>query len=357
MVRKKNNRATTQMWEDPTTQYNPEAPAVQSALKSERWKRWWIKASIFVVTPVLALTALMQFARPDADGQAATSIQVNSSEGKATANQALHAWLNSDPSPFPGGEVVSWDGYTTVEPPAEMTKDTSRPVTYRFETHRFTLIRAGQTFRADVQVAVDDLVGATATGTPTIRPLVDTPIRGQAVAWFGFDNAEPAEPVKRAVADWAEAYVSGDGDRIRRIVRDPSSTNWYVPIAGVANVSDVRVVAGANIPGARPEDLPTSMLVRVEVAWWWSDHEPVPDENGNISAKRPQPATFDLLVNDTNTASPYVVAWGPTGSGPTLVPYQNAISGVEVKPATPTPAEPAPATDGAEELPPAEGGE
>jgi hypothetical protein len=34
---------------------------------------------------------------------------------------------------------------------------------------------------------------------------------------------------------------------------------------------------------------------------------------------------MDVLVERASTAAPVVVAWGPSGSGPMLRPYQNAV--------------------------------
>jgi hypothetical protein len=42
------------------------------------------------------------------------------------------------------------------------------------------------------------------------------------------------------------------------------------------------------------------------------------------STSGPQ-TTMDLLLERADTAAPVVVAWGPPGSGPGLVPYQNAV--------------------------------
>ena len=40
----------------------------------------------------------------------------------------------------------------------------------------------------------------------------------------------------------------------------------------------------------------------------------------------PPPVAFDVLVTGADTAAPRVVAWGGPGTGPTLVPFGNAVA-------------------------------
>src|SRR5690606_38356822 len=142
----------------------------------------------------------------------------NSSAGKAAAMTALREWLAADPAPLPGAVMLSWDGYAVqAPPPAEPGEE---PVRYRFEQHRFTLLRSGLVYAATVLVAVGDGGAAAVVGTPGIvqSPGVELDIAvGQ---WIGLAETTAPGPVREAVESWARAYASGDANALRREVQD-----------------------------------------------------------------------------------------------------------------------------------------
>ena len=97
-----------------------------------------------------------------------------------------------------------------------------------------------------------------------------------------------------------------------------------------------------SVPCTRPSRFRARTLVgqsgsaalRVDLNLDWATaapptQEPVADSPDTL---RP-PVTFDVLVTGADTAAPRVVAWGGPGTGPTLVPYGNAV------PADTTPAQ------------------
>ncbi|MGO3234168.1 MAG: hypothetical protein ACTIKT_11945, partial [Microbacterium sp.] len=120
-------------------------------------------------------------------------------------------------------------------------------------------------------------------------------------------------------------------------------------------VAEVTVVDAAYIPDpSAGSDVDVAeqnlgMFARVEVVLWWEGQERPERES---TSSRPAPVTFDVLIENPNTATPLVTAWGAPGSGPSLVAYENAVNGVSADSlergedfATPTP-EATPATDG-----------
>jgi hypothetical protein len=328
---KRQTRTSRSVWEDQTTEYNPEAPAVIKALRGEKWKRRALYITAFGVVPLCLLLAAAQVSGAgQAKGEidlAGASVVTNSSAGKSAAFAALQNWLSGDPSPLPQGLIVSWNGYTVEDPPPADPNKTTKPPTYRFETHSFTLARGDQMFTADVQVVVDGSASAMATSTPTLTPILNAELTQRVESWFGFDTTTPPEEVNDAVAAWADAFTSGDPDELRRAVQDKDADHTYLPLSNVASVVSTTAISAADVPTGDEGKKPTQMLVRVELRLWWAGEEPAEDDQ----SKKPAPITYDLLIEDADTAAPYVVAWGPVGSAPTLKAHANAMRGVDVK--------------------------
>ena len=148
-------RKTRSVWEAEGFEHNTEAPAIVKAARAERWKRWTIGGLAFVAVPLAVLGVMGNVAssgnRSDGAVDASTiSITTNYSIGKSVAWTTLSDWIAGTPSPFPGGVILSWDGFTTQAPPAQTSKNED-PIDYSFETHRFTVVRDGERFTATVR--------------------------------------------------------------------------------------------------------------------------------------------------------------------------------------------------------------
>src|SRR5699024_12766270 len=51
------------------------------------------------------------------------------------------------------------------------------------------------------------------------------------------------------------------------------------------------------------------------------------DESEDVEAQQAETTvTYDVLVRGADTAAPYVTAWGPAGSGPSLADHENAAA-------------------------------
>lgn len=328
---KRQPRTSRSVWEDQSTEYNPEAPAVVAALRAEKWKRRALYVIAWGVVPLCLLVTFAVISGNNAEDKSTdlteASVLTNSSSGKSAAFAAVQQWLGADPSPLPGGAIVSWNGYTIEKPPAPKPDDNTKPLTYRFETHSFTVARGDQLFAVAVQVAVDGSASAMATSTPTLTPIVNADVNGQIASWFGLDSVSPPEAVADAVTAWANAFTSGDPDELRRAVQDKNPDHTFVPLTGVTSVASTSITAAADVPTGDENVKPTQMIIRVELSVWWNGEEPADD----AQSKKPAPITYDLLIEDADTASPYVVAWGPVGSGPTLKAHGNAVTGLDLK--------------------------
>lgn len=352
---KKPARPSRSLWEDQSTDYNPEAPSVVKALRGEKWKRRALMTIAFGVLPLCGIIALGivsdNVSPSEAVDLSGASTATNSSAGKAAAYTAVADWLAASPSPLPDATIVSWNGYTVEDPPPADPNDSTSQPAYQFETHTFTLTRGGQLFTSTVQVAVDGAAAATVTTTPSLTPVAEASVAGDVVPWFATDPATASSHVSDAVEAWADAFTSGDPGKLVRVVQDKDDNHSYVPLTGVASVASVEIIDAAYIPTGDSKK-PTEMLVRVELSVWWDGQEPVDGEQGGDSAgKDPTAITYDLLIADAGTASPYVVAWGGPGSGTSLKPYSNALDGVDLELATPEPgSKPAPTqSNGGEE--------
>ncbi|MBN9214685.1 MAG: hypothetical protein J0J04_07715 [Microbacterium sp.] len=350
MAREKKNRGASapqarSVWTDQTVADNPDAPAQRRELNGLKWKRRALTVVAFGAVPAMFLMGAGMVAQantPEVVDNSAASTIVNSSAGKSEAFRALNAWLNTDPSPLPGGTVVSWDGFTSEEPPAP-TSDTEIVKDYRFETHSFTVARGSSMWHASIQVVVDDVIGATATSAPSLEPIADVQVSASD-PWFTLQSTAASAQVKQAVDAWAIAFTGGDSDALHQIVQDRDTNRSYIPLY------DVQQFVGAEITAAGAKPLETgagastdTIVVRVLLSFWWKNGKPAVAENEKEPI--PTPIAYDVLVEHADTATPVVVAWGAPGSGPKLTAYSNAVDtilsaptkGLEEEDATPAP--------------------
>lgn len=328
---KKNTPQPRSVWEDSTVVANPDSPAVRKEISSLRWKRRALNFVAFGAVPAMFIMGAGMMAQAtsasDVDDTTA-SVIVNGSKGKSEAFASLQAWISSTPSPLPGGSIVSWDGYTTEKAPAP-TSDAEIVPRYVFESHTFTVARGEAMWRATVQVAVDDVIGASATGAPSLTPLVDVDISPRE-PWFTLRPTTASPQVKQAIDAWAAAYTGGDPDALHQIVQDRNTDRSYIPLYGVQQLVGTETVAA----GARELEAggiaTDTIVVRVQLFFWWVDGKPVIGENDQEPT--PTPVAYDVLVEHADTATPVVVAWGAPGSGPELTAYQNAVGAVLAPP-------------------------
>ncbi|MGP5048047.1 hypothetical protein [Glutamicibacter ardleyensis] len=291
--------------------------------KRTTFYRRYVWAAV-IMTPVLLLVLLVYVFNTIAYEEEAPVVQrAADSPTKATASNRITEWLDSSPAPLPGGKLISWDGViSSVEP--QMVKDESGEMLEEpgLETHQFTVrTDAGQLFHSTVQVTWTDSLGAAIVGDPSLEPLMrdnaTTSVEMVAV-WPGRTLSPAPTGALPAVDVWLQAYVSGDSDKIRLAVKDPNEEHHYFPLIQVADASVDTVTHFA----VNPED-PSQGLARVTTKITW-DGTPV-DSSSQEYINGGGAQTFDVLLQDVDTASPTVVAWGGTGTGQDLTPYKNAL--------------------------------
>ncbi|WP_292716920.1 hypothetical protein [Microbacterium sp. 13-71-7] len=331
MARAKRSKSSA-VWaaDDSTAEVSPfrvnqKAPAEARFERTLFWRKFFIYGFFFLAAAsvLMQLNQFVQESNKPAP-KAVTSATVNSSTGKAVASAALKAWMSAEPSPVPGGVLLSWDGFDSIA--AGVTQSSSDPGANAGELHHFSIAVPGRDatlyYDATVLVSVDSKLGAIAVGAPALLPVAPAAQTGWSSAiWAGFKTTTTSGPVKDAVSAWAKAFTASPAD-LRLAVGDPNDAHAYMPLAG-AQIADVQVT---NTAGKVLNDgIETkTLLVRATVNITWAE--------GTSS-----PMTYDLLVESANTAAPRVTAWGGAGTGPSLKAYQNAVSGRDVGTAAPTP--------------------
>lgn len=246
-------------------------------------------------------------------------VQEITSPGRFAATQALETWLATVPNPLPGGRIVSWDGATN-----EGRREAGAAASGELEVtqEHFTVTDGvGTSYRVTYQVGTDVTGGgSTVLAGPALQARPQ-PASGLVVdqLWPGLRKADITPAIAEAVQTWADAYISGNPDRLHLVVGDTDNNRTYVPIDGASYVVTDAVFAGRTdaLPTVSTEDTPAERLVvRVELRIGWE---------GRDSEPSPAAIQMDLMVLRADTGAPQVVAWGAPGDGPQLNPYTNAV--------------------------------
>lgn len=298
---------------------NLNAPA--EVLHENRRRRGRAIAWAFIVVGgisiLMNLNTLANPVDPTAGIEPVDSVTVNSSLGKSVAHTYLIEWLATDPSPLPGGYVVSWDGFESIagEDPEESASDSPANAA---EIHRFTLATlVGEEpvfFDATVLVNVDDQLGARVAAEPSLLPRVPDANQGwSTTVWPGYASTAVSDSAQNTVAQWAKSFTES-AEALRLYVGDEDPGHSYMPLQGARVLqADVTNAGYIKVEG---EEKPTVIIARVELTLSWS----ATGEKGTATM-------YDVLIHKADTASPKVVAWGPAGTGPTLKMFGNALTG------------------------------
>ncbi|MBG0738699.1 hypothetical protein IV500_04595 [Paeniglutamicibacter antarcticus] len=309
----------------------PRADVESMQLTGKRIKLYkvWVVSSV-VLLPV-ALLAIISFLPKFLEPTVVPPVQANQldSPTKAAAMKSVQDWLNKQPSPMPGGRILSWDGADVQAEPKTTTNDKGDVEEIQgLQLNNLTLISpSGSLFTTQVQVAYSPIRGAKVIGDPTLIPRApdDKQNWPNLKAWPDLVPTSKLDPVEQAANAWAKAFTSGDPDALRLAVGDTNANRSYVPLVQVAatSVSIGDVAARPLPPEAAKDAKPSQVIARVSFGVTWEGQD-----MGN--SQTPSRVTYDVLIDKADTAAPQIVAWGGAGTGETLKPYMNAVEGRKI---------------------------
>lgn len=302
--------------------------------------RWVIRITLVLalVTTVLSFLALAFNFNTDSTDNT-TSVDVTNPPGRSVAWQTVNEWITGNTA-LHGGKVLSWDSATQQQwTDLDRDSDGQHP-DYQLWTHTFTLTKDARFYETSVKVAVSDVLGERVIAGPSLMeraPSDDT--FGSVSGWPGLVSATVTQPVTEAITQWASLYTGSDPTQLRLATGDPNTSHSYQPLTGAAGAT-AEIDWSAIFPSGEGEpDKTDVMVVQTRLL--------VPPSGDALTADpdaKPVTITFDVRVENADTASPRVVAWGGPGSGPTLRAYQNAVDSSRVNSPEPTPDTTEPAT-------------
>lgn len=328
---------TTPWWEQAEEVPRAGLPdAEQMSRRAKRW-RWFVTASL-VLTPLAMLTSIVAVSST-LSGPLPETTTVDSdefSDTRPSAIVAVRAWLGQEPHPLPGGTFVGWHSATRQIQEAAPESGDDTVIT---EAHRLTVAdAAGTLYDSYVSLGVPEAGAPVVIGTPGLMPRVPSGDTWEGPTWPGLETDAAGEEITAAVTAWANAYSSGDPAALRLVVGDDDASRNYMPLNGATLTEPLieeigKVWPSEATPAERAGD-PATVVARARFQIVWPGAKRSRSER---DADEAATVTYDLLIKKANTAAPIVVAWGGAGTGPALVPYSNALVGVEVvSPPSPT---------------------
>lgn len=290
-----------------------------------KFNLWYVRIAVFSL-PVVLLSNIVMFSEALGGSEAPAQVQAGvDSPTKSAAMIEVREWLASEPSPLPGGTLLSWDGAKNQQEYKITTAENGDTVEQQgIELHKISVSTpSGAVFTTTVQIGYSPVRGAQVIGKPSLLPTApsDTGSWPNLKTWPGLVAATPSDSVQQSVQAWVTAFTSGDPDSLRLTVGDTQANRSYVPLvqAKATNVSLVEAASFKNDDGTtNPE--PDRIVARVTFNVSWDGQEV-------SGSERLGELTYDLLIDKANTAAPAVVAWGGAGSGESLTPFMNAVEG------------------------------
>lgn len=294
-------------------------PRTGKVPKAQRRIRRYTKFAFWSLVPLTALfliTVMALLSKGAQDEEVDPNAASTDLSSRALATQTVKTWLGSDPAPVANGLFVSWDGARRA--PAIVAEDSNgKSVGDPVDIHTLTIASGETLMHVEVPVEITS-VGPIVAGNPSIFPYV--PIQSDsASAWRG--SISPVgtnqDAIELSVQSWADAYFSGDPDKLRQEVGDPNSQHSYIPLSGMDVTATVNEVSALEeTDSSAPSKTVIARISLTKVA--------------GAEEEQYEPMDFDVLVSGADTASPRVVAWGGAGTGPSLTKYGNAIVGLDL---------------------------
>lgn len=177
----------------------------------------------------------------------------------------------------------------------------------RYEDDTFLVATGAGLWHLSVQT-VDSPGGPVIGADPSLAPAPMAPTDQAAAvsvsALAGDNQSELGDGANRQIQAWAQAYANGDSATLYRLTGD-TRPETYASLQGW--VFDRVSVTSSATSGNRA-------LAQLQLTMHQVDQP--------ASAMT---SSYDVLLGDLNQSLPFVQAWGPPGSGPALVAYQNGL--------------------------------
>ncbi|MDN5895749.1 MAG: hypothetical protein L0H93_17205, partial [Nocardioides sp.] len=327
-VFKKRNSEIDWLPDDVVEVPRDESAVARQLARRSRWTIGYIKVCA-VVAPILLFGVVLAVTRdqpvPVEDKPAVAADRV-----RAEATVAVEEWLDSGEAPIRGGKIVQWESTRTlpkakVDPRNETAEPDPTMQTVRFVVNRpATEDKEAALYTAEVLTASTEAGAVSTVGAPALMPML--PSMGEDLSsvnrWPTLEEAaDPDERVEAAITDWAKALTSGSAQTLRAAVDDADPDHAYVAFQGMrlqgTSLGDSAVLEWTD----SEEPVPSRIVVSVTLN--------MTDRSGNCSKCAETASEFDVLIDEVDTVTPRVVAWGGPGSGSTLKPYQNAVEANE----------------------------
>ncbi|WP_297588697.1 hypothetical protein [uncultured Mobiluncus sp.] len=330
---------------------NPRPGILKLAQKQKDRKRIlnYVRAAtyswpILIVVTIFSLAYVISGAAVPQTGTGNANGAITGSEDaldRSLALETVQEWLSTSPSPLPRAKILAWNNAIDIPQISEPKETDSNGDVVPWPVYRMHSVSIAQFpppdgdstvvrfFTATVAIA-RAASGPLVVGEPSLVP-APTPPAGVTLEqlWPGALPANLSDNAQVAVTNWAEAFTSGDGAKLRQIVGDPDETHNYVPLPGF-DLVEAKIVAATYPPGtdlkANPklEEAPETVIARVSLSGTWPD-----DEGGRVDGETGEglpSISYDVLIVEASSAAPRVVAWSGAGGGLGLEPFQNWVT-------------------------------
>ena len=237
-------------------------------------------------------------------------------QARAEAELVLRSLLRAEPFTVPLADGVgndptgqqaaapavlngyAWSGFDVEE----LVSSKKRSV---FEIHRFVVSSTDPPGLFDAFVTLSLTPSGPVLATyPSLMPTRSPSVDGTRVDYSEFDKAPVSGPVQARVVEWLSAFAADTGTDLFAFSGD-NTAGVYRGLGGFT-AHDGTILSSVNHSGGE------FLVVRAGVR--------LVSANGYAMYNE-----LDLLIGSHTTPRPYVVAWGPAGSGNGLRPYVNAV--------------------------------
>ena len=306
--------------------------ASEDSIRQDRKAKWWrriILVIVFVLFPFALFALLGALNTLNARNTVASGVDVDA-PGKVEATVSVETWLGQTPPPLPGARLLTWDGATIVDYPLDKNKEPeSEDVVETVWKHTFTLEVPAQGgdggtdkyparfYQASLLITDSKALGARVFSDPALLALPLTESQKPTLGyWPGVETKTADNDVVEAINKWAAAYAGNDPAALKLATGDPDKDHVYIPLGGLKAIGVEVSRAGVLLEG---DGLSNKMVVEVELSL---DRKEL-NERGQPYTTLPA-TKMDVLVENWDTGSPTVVAWGAAGAGHLLTPFENA---------------------------------